>query len=127
MEATCNEAKHLGLRKPALLGTRFTMQGGFYTAVFSRAGMELVVPDPSEQSYLHEKYMNELLKGVFLPETHQGLLKLVESLKTREGVDSIILGGTELPLILREPEHAGIPFLDTTQIHVRAAVDEMLR
>ena len=126
VEATCDAAKSLGLTKVGLLGTRFTMQGRFYPDVFAKAGISLVVPDVKHHDYIHEKYMGELVKGIFLPETRAGLLAIVEELKQREGIQGLILGGTELPLILRDANHLGIPFLDTTRIHVDRIVEELL-
>ena len=79
-----------------------------------------------EQSYIHEKYMTELVKGVLLPETRERMLAIVEQIKTRDGVDAVILGGTELPLLLRDTVASGIPLLDTTVIHARAIVDRAL-
>jgi aspartate racemase len=61
-----------------------------------------------------------------LPETRAGLLAIVDRMKATSDIDGVILAGTELPLILRDPDHNGVPFLDTTKIHVKAAVDEML-
>jgi aspartate racemase len=128
VRATRDEAARRGLRRLGLLATRFTMRAGFYQQTFSNSGMALVLPDEFEQDYVHDKYMNELLKNVFLPETRARLLAIARRLKNVEGIDGLILGGTELPLILREAEaeEAGVPFLDTTQIHARAAVAEML-
>jgi aspartate racemase len=120
VEATCEAAKVLGLKRPGLLGTRFTMQGEFYPRVFGSAGISLVVPQPDEQTYIHDRYMGELVKGIILPETRQRLLAIVDRLKEREGIDGVILGGTELPLILGDVTDRGIPFLDTTRIHVQA-------
>jgi aspartate racemase len=102
------------------------MQGKFYPEVFSKAGIELIVPDPNDKEYIHEKYMNELVPGIFLPETHGKLLAIVDRLKAKIDIDGVLLAGTELPLILREPAHNGIPFLDTMKIHAEAAVAEML-
>ncbi|HEV2763525.1 MAG TPA: amino acid racemase [Pyrinomonadaceae bacterium] len=126
VEATCAEAKALGLGRLGLLGTRFTMSGRFYPEVFEREGLALVAPGEQEQAFIHERYMNELLKGVFLDETRERLLAIAERLKEREGVEGLILGGTELPLILRGETAAGLPLLDTTRIHVQAAVERML-
>ena len=126
VEATCDAAKALKLSKLGLFGTRFTMQARFYPEVFSKAGMELVVPGLEEQSIIHDKYMNELVKGIFLPETREKLLGIVDRLKEREGIQGLILGGTELPLILGNVKDRGIPFLDTTRIHVEAAIKVML-
>jgi aspartate racemase len=126
VEATCDAAKVLKLSKLGLFGTRFTMQARFYPEVFGRAGIVLAVPEPDEQSFIHEKYMNELVKGIFRPETREQLLGIVDHLKQREGIQGLILGGTELPLILRDDAGRGIPFLDTTRIHVDAAIKRML-
>jgi aspartate racemase len=126
VEATCTEAKTRKLKRLALFGTRYTMQGTFYPKVFSRDRIELLVPDPEDQAYIHDKYLNELVLGKFLPETRAGLLAIVDRMKANSDIDGVILAGTELPLILRDVEHKGIPFLDTTQIHCDAAVTEML-
>src|SRR6266403_3342625 len=126
VEATCAAAKTRKLQRLALFGTRYTMQGKFYVNLFSRQGIELLVPEPNDQDYIHDKYMNELVPGKFLPETRAGLLAIVDRMKAESDIDGIILAGTELPLILRDPDHNGIPFLDTTKIHCEAAVDKML-
>jgi len=122
VEATCDEAKALGLRRLGLFGTRFTMQGRFFPAVFSREDVALIVPDPDEQTYIHDKYFSEFVKGIFLPETRSRLLEIVDHMIERDRIDGLILGGTELPLALRDPSHHGIPLLDTTGIHVKAIV-----
>jgi len=127
VEAACDAAKATHRKRLALFGTRFTMQGRFYPEVFERAGIALVVPESSEQTFIHSKYMDELLHGVFLPETRAALLAIVDRLQERDGIDGLILGGTELPLILRQDSHHGVPFLDTTKIHVERALDELLR
>ncbi|MGB9473644.1 MAG: amino acid racemase [Candidatus Udaeobacter sp.] len=126
VEATCAVAKAQKLKRLALLGTRYTMEAGFYPKVFSREGIALFVPDPKDQAYIHDKYLNELVSGKFLPQTRAGLLTIVDRLKEGRDIDGVILAGTELPLILRDSEHNGIPFLDTTKIHCEAAVTEML-
>jgi aspartate racemase len=126
VEATCAAAKTQNLKRLALLGTRYTMQATFYPKVFSREGIELHVPDPNDQDYIHDKYFSELVPGKFLPETRAGLLAIVDRMKAKSGIDGVILAGTELPLILCDADHNGIPFLDTTKIHCEAAVDEML-
>jgi aspartate racemase len=126
VEAACVATKKLGLKRVGLLGTRFTVQGRFYPDVFSRAGITLITPGVEEQVYIHDKYMNELVNGVIIPETRERLLAIVERLKAQEGIEGLILGGTELPLILREETYGGIPFLDTTKIHVERAVAQIL-
>lgn len=103
------------------------MQGQFCPEVFSRQGITLVVPDSDDQDYIHDKYMGELVNGIFLPETREGLLQIVERLKEKADIQGLILGRTELPLILRDVADIGIPFLDTTKIHVEHAVVQMSR
>jgi aspartate racemase len=126
VEATCAAAKGRKLKRLALLGTRYTMQGSFYPKVFLREGIDLLVPNRDDQDYIHNKYLNELVPGKFLPETRRGLLAIVDRMKAKSDIDGVILAGTELPLILRDPDHNGIPFLDTTKIHYEAAIAEML-
>ena len=126
VEATCAAAKARNLKRLALFGTRYTMQGSFYQKVFSREGIDLLVPDPTDQDYIHNKYFSELVPGEFLPQTRAGLLAIIDRMKAKSDIDGVILAGTELPLILRDPDHNGIPILNTTKIHVEAAVAEML-
>jgi len=126
VEAACGAVKTLGLKRVGLFGTRFTMQGRFYPDVFSREGITLVVPGRDEQEYIHDKYMSELVNGIILPETREQLLAIVDRLEEQEKIQGLILGGTELPLILKEVANRGIPFLDTTGIHVKRIVEELL-
>jgi len=126
VEATCAAAKMQNLKRLALFGTRYTMKANFYPKVFEREGIELRVPEGKDQDYLHEKYFSELVPGKFLPETRAGLLAIVDRMKKASTIEGVILAGTELPLILRDPEHNGIPLLDTTKVHVEAAVAHML-
>ena len=107
VEATALEAIRLGRKRLGLFGTRVTMQGTFYQEVFARSGMTLVVPDEAEQAFIHDKYMTELLKGLLRPETRERLLAIVAQMKARDGIDAVILAGTELPLILRDPHGVG--------------------
>ena len=127
VEATCAAAKERKLKRVAIFGTRFTMNGEFYAKPFARENIEIIRPDPADQDFIHDKYMNELLLGTFLPETKAGLLAVVDRLASKTQLDAVILAGTELPLILREPAHNGIPFLNTTVIHCEAAVNEMFK
>jgi len=126
VEAACQATKKLGLKRVGLFGTRFTMQARFYPDTFSKEGMTIIVPGVEEQAYIHDKYMSELVNGIILSETRERLLAIADRLKTQEGIEGLILGGTELPLILQEESYNGIPFLDTTRIHVECAVAQML-
>jgi aspartate racemase len=127
VEATADAATKAGLRHLALFGTRFTMEAALFPEAFARRGLTIVVPNEKEREFIHEKYMGELFVGTILDETRAALVDIVETMKQRDNVDGLILGGTELSLILREPTAAGLPVLDTTQIHVEAAIEWMLR
>jgi len=126
VEASCDAAKKLGLKRLGLFGTRFTMQGQFYADVFSRENMVLVTPSEDEQDYVHDKYMTELVNGVIRAETRERLLAIVARLRAEKEVEGVILGGTELPLILSNESEQGIPLLDTTRIHVECIVKQLL-
>jgi aspartate racemase len=126
VEVTCERAQALGLKSVALFGTRYTMQAPFYPKVFSRTDVKLFIPNNEEQDYIHEIYLGELLKDVFSPETRAKVLAIADEMKARHGIEAVILGGTELPLLLRAGEHNGIRLLDTTRIHVDRLIAEML-
>ena len=126
VEATCQRASELGLERVGLFGTRFTMQGGFYDREFEKRGMAIVLPADDDQEYIHEKYMTELVNGVVLKETKAGLLRIVDRLKREQEIQGLVLGGTELSLILKDGDDPEIPFLDTTSIHVQSIIRELL-
>ena len=126
VEATCSAAKAGGLQRVGLLGTKFTMQSGFYGKVFSAQGIAVIPPQPLEQQLVHGRYIDELVEGVFSPETRSQFLAIIETMATRENLDAIVLAGTELPLLLRTDAVKGLPFLDTTAIHVEAAINHLL-
>jgi aspartate racemase len=87
----------------------------------------VVVPDEGDRSWAHERYVEELLKGDFRDETRLSFVALIDRLREGEGIDAVILGGTELPLLLRTPTVAGLPVLDTTELHVNAIVERLRR
>ena len=125
VEVCADEASRRGLRRVALLGTRFTMEADFFPTVFARRGIVVVAPGEQERAWLHERYVGELLKGDFRDETRRQVVALVDRLRVEEGVDGVILGGTELPLLLGVAMIAGIPALDTTALHVAAIVGRL--
>lgn len=125
VEVCAEEARGRGLRRLALLGTRFTMEAPFYPEVSARQGIEVVVPEEAERTWVHERYINELLKGDFRDDTREQVVALVRRLREERGIEGVILGGTELPLLLREPVIAGVPALDTTALHVSAIVKRL--
>jgi aspartate racemase len=125
VEVCAEEARGRGLGRLALLGTRFTMEAPFYPEVCARHGIAVVVPDDTDRAWVHEKYVEELLRGQFLDDTRRRFLSLVSRLRVDQGVEGVILGGTELPLLLTAPVIADIPALDTTALHVAAIVKRL--
>jgi aspartate racemase len=126
VRATSAHARALGVKKLGLFGTGFTMRASFYPEEFERAGMVLVRPRDSEMEFIHRKYIDELLNNRFLPETRTEILSIAQRMKNEDGIEALILAGTELPLLLRDSPPRGIELLDTTMIHVEAIVDELL-
>ena len=125
VEVCAQEAQHRGLTRALLLGTRFTMENDFYPKVCARHGVVVVVPDGPDREWVHLRYVSELLKGVFLDSTRSEFISLIERLRGEKKVDAVILGGTELPLLLSAATIAGLPVLDTTALHVAAIVDNL--
>jgi len=126
VEAARDAAVAAGLRRVALFGTRFTMQGRLYAESFQAADVAVLIPAPAEQDFIHDRYMDELVAGIFLPETRDRLVAIIRRLRAETGIDGVVLGGTELPLILPEPRYEGLPCLDTTRLHVARILDAML-
>ena len=125
VEVCAEEAKRRGLRRLLLLGTRFTMEANFYPLVLARHGLDVMVPDEADRTWLHARYVDQLLKGEFRDETRDEIVALVARMHEARGIDGVILGGTELPLVLRAEAAAGVPVLDTTELHVRAIVERL--
>lgn len=124
VEATLDAARERGLARLGLFGTRFTMRGRFYPDVF--APMAIITPHDDEIEFIHDRYINELIPGVKNPETRERMLRILDRMKDDDRIDGLILGGTELPLILGDDSHNGVPILDTTRIHVARAVEHLL-
>lgn len=125
VEVCADEARRLGLRRLLLLGTRFTMEAPFYPDVCRRRGIEVVTPDDEERAWVHARYVGELLQGDFRPETRERLIAIAARYRENDHIDGVILGGTELPLLLQTPDMAGLPVLDTTALHVAALVSRL--
>lgn len=125
VEACAHEASRRGLHRLVLLGTQFTMEAPFYHDVFARHGLEVFVPSPEDREWVHDRYVNQLLAGQFRDETRGELVALITRLKKERDADGVILGGTELPLLLTTATIADLPVLDTTELHVAAIVERL--
>lgn len=120
VEATCNKVKEIDLQRVALFGTKFTMNGGFYDQVFLQHNIKVFVPNDVDQNFIHEKYLSELVKGKILDDTKSRLLEIASKMKREHNVQGLILGGTELSLILQNGDAPGIQIFDTTDAHVES-------
>lgn len=127
VRATSSHARTLGLKKVGLFGTGFTMRAAFYPQEFERTGIALVLPKQPEREFIHRSYIDELLNNQFLPNTRNEILRIANRMQTEDGIEALVLAGTELPILLRDSAGTGIKILDTTVIHVEAIVDELLR
>jgi len=127
VRAAYDGAVRRGLTRLALLGTRFTMAGSFYPAVFRSGDIALIPPRADEQNYIHDTYTSELLKGRFDDDTRRRFERIILRMRDEERIDGVILAGTELPLLLRDSSIAGVEMLDTTRLHVDAIIDASLR
>lgn len=121
VEATCEEAKLRGLKKIGLLGTIFTMTGEFFKAPFVKNGIQIIVPTESEIELVNDKISTELELGIVKEETLLFFQKVISRMKNEDGIEAIVLGCTELPLLLND-EVSPVLCLDTMQIHVRSIV-----
>ena len=126
VEATADVAQAQGLQRLGLLGARYTMDGGFYRDVFAERGIAVVVPDPDERRYIHERYFAEFVGGVFRDETRASFAAVIERMRVEDRIEAVILGGTELPMLFRDAAPTSLPLLDTTSIHVDAAIARLL-
>jgi len=122
VETCADEATRRGMSRLLLLGTGFTMEAPFYPEVLARRGIHVVTPSEDERAWIHAIYVEELLRGEFHDSTRRELVSIVEGLRQQEGLEGVILGGTELPLLLTHTEVATLPALDTTALHVEAIV-----
>jgi aspartate racemase len=121
VEATCNKAQEMGLKNIGLMGTKLTMESEFYKKPFLAKGMSMVVPSEDEQRFIHHKLFSEIEFGIFKDSTRDELLAIAKRMVDENQIDSLILGCTELPLILTKSKY-DIPFLNTTKIHCESII-----
>jgi len=123
VDSTIAYAQSKGHSRLGLFGTLSTMEGDFFQDGFEASGMEIITPMPDERKYIHKVYMEELIRGRFLPETKSRLLSIAGRMYNEGQIDSLILGGTELPLILKSSDMEDIELLNTSKIHVERILD----
>jgi aspartate racemase len=124
--ATCADAvQRSGVVRVGLLGTAFTMESHMYPDELGRRGIQVVTPSKQERAFIHDHYVGELLKGKFRPEVRRGVEAIVTRLRDEEHIDGVILGGTELALLLPSAVIADLPAFNTTALHVDAIVERL--
>jgi aspartate racemase len=126
VEETFLKAQELGLEKIGLIGTKFTMENDFFKKPFISHNKEIVVPNQSEQQYIHKKIVEELENGIVNNETKMEFLNIIDQMMNRDNIQGVILGCTELPMLIQN-EDLTIHLLNTTEIHVNKIVDTIFR
>jgi aspartate racemase len=121
-EETAKEIKKAGQSTVALLGTKYTMQLPFYNDKLAAQGITTIIPGEEDDiNFINNAIYSELGKGLFLPETKQRFIDIIHQL-VKQGAQGVILGCTELPLLLQQKD-SPVPVYDTTLIHSKAAVE----
>lgn len=126
VEETCNKAQEMDLKNVGLMGTKLTMEADFYKKPFISKGMSVVVPSEKEQQFIHHKLFSEIELGIFKDSTREELLAIAKRMVDEQRIDALILGCTELPLILTQSKY-DIPFLNTTAIHCESIIKYCLQ
>ena len=125
VETAARTALEMGLHRIALIGTKFTMDSDFYRACFAEKGMTVVVPEPPERQAIHDIIFPELENGIVRSEKKAAMLAICTSLLRRERTDGILLGCTELPLMLGDDDF-DVAVLDTARLHITELVKRMI-
>jgi len=126
VEETCKNAEEKGLKTIGLLGTMSTMSQGFYQKTANKHGIKIITPKENQMTYIHDKYVNELIYRNIKQDTKTELINIVNHLYQQFSIEGVILGGTELSLILSQDDFDKIEVLDTTKIHVDSIVKMIL-
>ena len=125
VDETCRYAQSKKCKSVVIFGTAFTMSGGLYSDAFSKWDMEAFVPTEEDQKTIHGIIFPHLQEGIVLPEEKKAMLDIAKRIISEKNADALILGCTELPLIIKEGD-LNVLLLDTTRIHINAILDCML-
>jgi aspartate racemase len=127
VEETCKNVAAEKIKRVGLLGTKSTMSSGFYNSVAEQHNIQVVIPSVEDQDYIQNKYMSELVFNTILPDTKNKLIEIIKKIKKEDLIEGLILGGTELPLIIKQTDFSDIKIFDTTKIHVESIVAKMTK
>jgi aspartate racemase len=120
-DATGEKVNESGIKKVALLGTKYTMEQNFYREHLEKYGLKVVTPNETEREYINSVIFDELCAGKFYNQSRDRFVQIINRLVDEEGAQGVILGCTEIPLLIKQ-EDVKVPVFDTTAIHVEAAV-----
>jgi aspartate racemase len=118
---TAAAIKSQNLEKVGLLGTKFTMELDFFKSKLKDKGIETIIPGDEDRSFIHYTIFEELGRGLIKEDSKQRFLSVIKQLMDR-GAEGIILGCTEIPLLVQQPD-VSVPVFDTTRLHAEAAVN----
>ena len=122
-DATAEKLLAANIKKVGLLGTAFTMEQDFYKGrLTDKFGIEVVVPEPDDRKIVHDIIYQELCKGEIKPESRSLYLTIIDKLKKDAGAEAVILGCTEIAMLVQQP-HTDIQLFDTTAIHAERAIN----
>lgn len=125
VEETFLKAQELSLEKIGLIGTKFTMENDFFKQTFISHNIEVVVPNQTEQEYIHRKIVKELENGIVRNETKERFINIINQMVEKDAIHGIVLGCTELPLLIKN-EDLNIHSLNTAEIHIDKIIDTIL-
>ncbi|PKK93326.1 MAG: aspartate racemase [Tenericutes bacterium HGW-Tenericutes-6] len=126
VDAALDEARLLSLNKVLLLGTSYTMSSSLYTKPFYKEHKEVIVPNLDDQAWINDIIYHELIRGIFSQDSKKRLIDMIKMYQKELGFDGVILGCTELPLLIKK-EDIDIPLINTLDAHVNKIVTEIFK
>ncbi|WP_392538018.1 aspartate/glutamate racemase family protein [Legionella sp. 227] len=126
IDATGDYLHHFGAQKVGLIGTRYTMEQDFYKNKLLKKGLQVVTPDAYDRELLHQIIYHELCHGIVTSSSKEIVLNIINKLASSYHLDGVILGCTELPLLVSKAD-VSIPLFDTVEIHVNAIITKIER
>ena len=121
-ETVCEKAAAMGIKKVGLIGTIFTMEKDYMKKPFANAGIDVIIPEPAERQLIAERIYQELENGIVKDSTLREFQQIIERMRTDNGIEAIILGCTELPLLLNN-SNCPVPCLDSVDIHIERLIE----
>lgn len=124
LQTSCEFAKNSGFKKVGLFGTATTMRESFFKDAFEAIGIEVVLPSGNDREFLESKIEHELEIGIINPKTRTALLEIIAKMAQLSGIEALVLGCTELPILLSQ--NAAVPYIDVMKIHIENLIDKIV-